>query len=536
MGFRIHLLLWYYKIFGCWLQIVPGVSLLPIDANHVPGSLLFLFDGFFGRIMHTGDFRFDPALHCLPCLQGVDTLYLDNTYCNPRHQHPPRAALRGPLRDLIRRHMERFDVVVALTHFGKEDMLQWLADELQCLVAVSERRMGYLEAMRWPTDRFTTDPTQAAIRTIVRSDEQWSAPALRLAASPPPAIGEEEAGTSATASSGETPTIVIMLSAWQPPGLSGPPMASDEQDSGPADAPPRERAARHAARSGPHWDLWADLGRTCTMESSPTERRFHVPYSDHSNFAELAQFVEWVRPGRVLGIVPTGGPSAGQAALNSPPPGSDPPNPTQQPPLFAGVEYAPVTHFVHLLDPGPPKAPCPCPPAHGEVPPRWLGPLTRVPARAEEAALPRKRPGPGRRRASASASAEELAVQGSRFATAPRSDALPTTPPRPDIAGLLSPHSGARFLGDADEAEGQDGAGRGSDDDEALRALTSLSARARHRQGLAESGDVTESGAVEEQQRGETPAAEGERNPSPLRRLGPHQGPGGCAERPIELE
>ena len=29
-----------------------------IDANHIPGSLMFIFEGYFGVIVHTGDFRY----------------------------------------------------------------------------------------------------------------------------------------------------------------------------------------------------------------------------------------------------------------------------------------------------------------------------------------------------------------------------------------------------------------------------------------------------------------------------------------------
>jgi DNA cross-link repair 1B protein len=28
-----------------------------IDANHAPGSTMFLFEGYFGVILYTGDFR-----------------------------------------------------------------------------------------------------------------------------------------------------------------------------------------------------------------------------------------------------------------------------------------------------------------------------------------------------------------------------------------------------------------------------------------------------------------------------------------------
>jgi DNA cross-link repair 1B protein len=34
-----------------------SVSVTVLDANHCPGSAMFIFEGYFGRILYTGDFR-----------------------------------------------------------------------------------------------------------------------------------------------------------------------------------------------------------------------------------------------------------------------------------------------------------------------------------------------------------------------------------------------------------------------------------------------------------------------------------------------
>lgn len=51
---------------------------------------MFLFEGSFGRILHTGDFRWELEYqrhwlqHPLLTSASIDVLYLDNTYAHPR--------------------------------------------------------------------------------------------------------------------------------------------------------------------------------------------------------------------------------------------------------------------------------------------------------------------------------------------------------------------------------------------------------------------------------------------------------------------
>lgn len=38
------------------------MTVTAVDANHCPGAVMFLMEGYFGIILHTGDFRYHPDI------------------------------------------------------------------------------------------------------------------------------------------------------------------------------------------------------------------------------------------------------------------------------------------------------------------------------------------------------------------------------------------------------------------------------------------------------------------------------------------
>lgn len=61
------------------------ISVTLFDANHCPGAVLLLFQGYFGTILHTGDFRFHKDVHAASLFPPIDYLYMDNTFCHPNY-------------------------------------------------------------------------------------------------------------------------------------------------------------------------------------------------------------------------------------------------------------------------------------------------------------------------------------------------------------------------------------------------------------------------------------------------------------------
>lgn len=93
-----------------------GVCVTLIEANHCPGSCLFLFEGpqtvhagdsafrspFVGatrtfRYLHCGDFRASPQHVLHPAIRGkhIDHVYLDTTYLDPKVGCATGARTRG---------------------------------------------------------------------------------------------------------------------------------------------------------------------------------------------------------------------------------------------------------------------------------------------------------------------------------------------------------------------------------------------------------------------------------------------------------
>ncbi|CAH3190767.1 unnamed protein product, partial [Porites evermanni] len=137
-----------------------------IDANHCPGSVMFVFEGYFGRILYTGDFRFCERFLTHSATKGkkFDILYLDNTYCDPKCAFPSRSSVTMTIMEIIRNHPQH-KVIIGLHSLGKEALLRAIAVTCEMWIGVDATRMETLKLLQMP-DVFTCDVDRTKIQVV----------------------------------------------------------------------------------------------------------------------------------------------------------------------------------------------------------------------------------------------------------------------------------------------------------------------------------------------------------------------------------
>ncbi|GFH27878.1 DNA cross-link repair protein [Haematococcus lacustris] len=106
---------------------VEGCRVTLVEANHCPGAVMLVVEVVRGRtpsgphfILHTGDFRWADwmAAQVLSATGGVgiDTLFLDTTYCMPRYTFPPQVWVTPAKRRVLELLALPADDLALLTH------------------------------------------------------------------------------------------------------------------------------------------------------------------------------------------------------------------------------------------------------------------------------------------------------------------------------------------------------------------------------------------------------------------------------------
>ncbi|GMH07195.1 hypothetical protein Nepgr_009035 [Nepenthes gracilis] len=260
----------------------PAVAeVMAIDAHHCPGSVMFLFRGEFGYLLYTGDFRWEITSEManigrsmlLNALNGskVDVLYLDNTYCNPTYCFPSREVAAQQVIDIITSNPEH-DIIIGIDTLGKEDLLLHISHVLKIKIWVWPERLRTMHLLGLP-DIFTTKTSLTRIRAVPRYS--FSIDTLKGLNAMRPTLGIMPSGL---------PWVMKPLEGEKSPSCS---TFSDTFES--------------RSKWPPNDGNRVDQNMRCV-------ERFHqyiysVPYSDHSCFPEIKEFVRLVQPLNMKGIV-----------------------------------------------------------------------------------------------------------------------------------------------------------------------------------------------------------------------------------------
>lgn len=118
-----------------------------VDANHCPGSVMFHFEGSFGQMLYTGDFKYSHDLYrnlsaAVPHLH-VDHLYFDNTNWNKGNLSSREEAIDNII-NIIENHPGH-RILIGLYHVGKEYLLESISNELSTPISVSRKRHRVLK-------------------------------------------------------------------------------------------------------------------------------------------------------------------------------------------------------------------------------------------------------------------------------------------------------------------------------------------------------------------------------------------------------
>ncbi|XP_048741545.1 protein artemis-like isoform X4 [Ostrea edulis] len=145
------------------------VTVTLIHASHCPGSVMFLFEGFDGTVLYTGDFRWESdqllneqALHIDHKVKPLVSLYVDTTFCHPNSFYiPSRHTIIRAVCDLVKEWTSKGDKhVIHFTpraNYGHEPLLKEVAQSLGCKVHVKKDKEDIYNQMSELRGIFTSD-------------------------------------------------------------------------------------------------------------------------------------------------------------------------------------------------------------------------------------------------------------------------------------------------------------------------------------------------------------------------------------------
>ncbi|MQM01804.1 hypothetical protein Taro_034553 [Colocasia esculenta] len=261
---RLHVLPLNQKI------TIAGVDLTCLDANHCPGSIIILFESPNGKpVLHTGDFRFCEEMSRSLILRSchVHTLILDTTYCNPQYDFPKQEAVIQFVIEAIQ--AEAFNpktlFLIGSYTIGKERLFLEVARVLRKKVYVGAAKLRLLQCLGLPEEDlqwFTVNEMESHIHVV----PMWT-------------IASFKRMKHITKQYSNQFNLIV---AFSPTGWT---------------------CGKGKKRSpGRRWQQGTII-------------RYEVPYSEHSSFPELREFVKLLSPDNIIPSVNNDGPESADAMV-----------------------------------------------------------------------------------------------------------------------------------------------------------------------------------------------------------------------------
>ncbi|CAH2065724.1 unnamed protein product [Thlaspi arvense] len=162
--------------------VIDGSEVVLIDANHCPGAVQFLFkitleNDTFERYVHTGDFRFCDSMRLDPFLSGFigcDGVFLDTTYCNPKFVFPSQEESVDYVISVIDKidgeskvTEQKVLFLVATYVVGKEKILIEIAKRCKRKIFVDARKMSIISILGCgEIGMFTEDENESDVHVV----------------------------------------------------------------------------------------------------------------------------------------------------------------------------------------------------------------------------------------------------------------------------------------------------------------------------------------------------------------------------------
>lgn len=250
--------------------LIDGCEVTLMDANHCPGAVQFLFKirvsaGKFERYVHTGDFRYSGSMKLEPALSefiGADAIFLDTTYCNPKFVFP----VQDESIDYIVKVIDRIGIenegrlksvlfLVATYVIGKERILLEISRRCNRKIYVDGRKMDILRILGFGEDGvFNEEESESDVHVVGWNvlGETW--PYFR-------------------------PNFVMMKEIMKTKGYN-----------------------KVVGFVPTGWTYEVKHNKFAVRTKDSFEIHL-VPYSEHSNYEELREYVKFLKPKRVIPTV-----------------------------------------------------------------------------------------------------------------------------------------------------------------------------------------------------------------------------------------